>query len=108
MSLDAKGNFGKILNFSHGRKGNIVRKAKPKRAPFDPKTQTQLDNRSAWRDTMTAWKALTPTEKTLWNALARGRHMSGMNYYIKENLGGAVSLVGLLILGLSVLGDEEV
>jgi len=47
-----------------------VQQQKAYHASFDPETEAQLACRQSFRDGMTAWGALTPEEKGVWNQLA--------------------------------------
>lgn len=48
----------------------------PYHAPVQPDSQAQLDCRQAFADGMTAWVALTPAEKEIWNQKALLEHIT--------------------------------
>lgn len=104
LSLDATGNFAKVLNFSHGRRGSVVRKKKPNIAPPDPKNPVQLFFRDFWGDVVSIWHASTSGEKANVELSAIGRHMSGFNFFIKEYLSRRPTEAGSTRLGYCELG----
>ena len=79
IGLEARGSIKKTRTYqitSVTKDGDMqnrrrVQQQKAYHVPVQPDSQAQLDCRQNFTDGMTAWAALTPTEKEIWNDLAR-------------------------------------
>jgi hypothetical protein len=54
--------------------------------PKNPQTEPQQAQRQKLTDGNTAWHALTNEQKKLYNKNAKGRHMTGYNFFLREYL----------------------
>jgi hypothetical protein len=104
LSLDAKGNLKKCLNFSHGGGHNIVRKAKASIAPRDPRTDIQKFNRAYFSDTIAIWHVSDSENKQIYIQFAKPMSMTAFNLYIKTYRAKLPSDVGLFSFGFSNVG----
>lgn len=50
--------------------------------PTNPQTVTQQTNRARLTSAVSAWQALTSPQKQSYNETARGRRLSGYNYFL--------------------------
>ena len=66
LSSDARGKLGGVV-FTRGRNGTNM---KAHAVPVNPRTPAQQGQRSAIAAAVNAWKALTSSNQTTWNALA--------------------------------------
>lgn len=58
--------------------------------PVQPGTPAQLAWWLQFRNAVTAWHALTPAARTIWNKKAVPYRMSGYNLYISRTLKGTI------------------
>lgn len=105
MSMSAKGNIGGILNYATVRGTSYVRKLKPKKAPFDPKTEVQLFNRYYFKNIIIIWQNLEEQERDFFGIYSAKYHLSGFNYFTRIYIEQHPSELGNFILGGSMLGD---
>lgn len=72
------------------RRNNTTGKVKYYREPYytpkNPRSIPQQANRTKIASAVSAWQALTPSEKMLYNNKAFGKRMSGYNLFLKEYL----------------------
>ena len=52
--------------------------------PTNPQTSSQQTNRAKFTNAITAWQALTPSQKDVYNQRAKYKNFSGYNLYITE------------------------
>lgn len=52
--------------------------------PTNPQTEAQQANRTKFANAMSAWGALTPEEKSVYNERAKKRQMFGWGLFIRE------------------------
>lgn len=83
-SPDPKGLFG-IYRVRH-RWGKVIQEKLPFYTPTNPQTVPQQANRQKLTNAVTAWQALTPTQKAVYNKNAIGKEMSGYNLFLSEYL----------------------
>lgn len=53
-------------------------------SPYNPQTEAQQANRQKFSSAVSAWKLLTDEEKKEYNELAKGKNMSGYNFFIRQ------------------------
>jgi len=81
---DPKGLYG-IYRVRH-RWGKTIQEKLPFYVPTNPQTEAQQAWRQVYADSVTAWQALTPEQKAVYNENAKGKKMSGYNFFQKEYL----------------------
>ena len=92
FSLDARGQLGKSVVYSIRRGVNYVRNFATAK---NPKTEAQLEHRSAFQDGASKWRwgVIGTYAKSRWNTYAEGTSESGWNrfmrYYLKANYDSA-------------------
>lgn len=81
MSLDASGEFGKEIVFSHWKGINYARELV---TPENPDTAAQQVIRGYFTDAVNAWHAETSTVRTAWTNYAKDQSLeeSGFNLYV--------------------------
>lgn len=88
FGIDRYANF--ILLSGIYRRDNVTGKIKYYREPYyitkNPRTGPQQTNRGKMANGMVEWKDLTNLEQEVYNQRAIGKHMSGMNLFLKEYL----------------------
>lgn len=84
-----------IFRACHGRMGDLVHVRRYGKQhlriyakPANPNTPAQRERRSAFRDAVRAWQAMSDAEKDTWNALARRKRCSGYNLFLSHRLNG--------------------
>lgn len=80
MSMDARGKLADSLVFMGWRGVKDVRMWKK---PSNPKTAAQLEIRGYFAQAATAYKSLSPADKSAWGRVASGLALSGYNAFIK-------------------------
>lgn len=105
MSIEARGVFGGALSFARYPRSGVARRQRVARAPYDPKTPTQLFNRDFFGTTVLIWKNLDSGVKTILDTLGNSVSYSGFNWYVKEYRERRPTDCGNARLGFSELGD---
>ncbi len=82
---------GILIKSIHGKIGNLVfyysrgrQCVRTHVIPRNPDTEAQRTVRSAFRDAVYSWQAMTEDEKHTYNRKARYMNMSGYNLYISK------------------------
>lgn len=76
LSLDASGNVGRAITFSHWKGRNVLRK---RVIPANPKSGLQVGVRAGLRVSATKYKTLTATNKANWLVLAKPTKITPAN-----------------------------
>jgi hypothetical protein len=105
LSLQAYGDFASSLVFARYPHGNIARRTRVARAPYDPKTPLQLFNRDFFKVVVAIWHELTTPEKETLDTLGNNVSYSGFNYYVKKYRERRPTDCGNARCGFSELGD---
>lgn len=98
LSQTASGSIAGLMTFSQRKTGQQVRFQRKQRDYVSAGRATQ---RAKYQAVVQAWNALSPTEKSAYDVLADGKHMSGYNMYVKLNIANA----GIRYYGSSIYGD---
>ena len=105
FSLDAIGNFHKVLNFSHDRKKSVVRMARAKRAPRDPRTPVLLFLRAYFGTLTRLFQATSPEYKNTLEQYVYKKPLSAFNFFVQGYEEQRPTEAGVARCGFSVLGD---
>lgn len=105
MSLEAYGTFAGALSFARYPQSGVARRQRVARAPYDPKTPTQLFNRDFFGTTVAIWKNLDGAVREELDILGKTVSYSGFNWYVKEYRERRPTECGNARLGFSELGD---
>lgn len=105
LSIEARGTYAGALSFARYPKGGVARRLRVARAPYDPKTPTQLFNRDFFKTVVAIWHELTSGEKTILDTLGNSVSYSGFNWYVKEYRERRPTECGNTRCGFSQLGD---
>lgn len=76
LSMDASGNVGRTVTFSHWKGRNVLRK---RVIPANPRSGLQTGVRAGLRVSATKYKTLTATNKANWLALAKTSKITPAN-----------------------------
>lgn len=80
MSVTAQGSIAGNLTFSIRKSGQQARFQRKQR---DYVSTARAAQRAKYQTVVAAWRALSPTEKAVYDVLADGKHMSGYNMYVR-------------------------
>ena len=105
MSLEAYGAFAGSLVFARDPRGGVAKRKRIARAPYDPKTPTQLFNRDFFKVVVSFWHELSTPDKNTLDILGNNVSYSGFNYYIMKYRERRPTDCGNTRLGFSELGD---
>lgn len=81
LSLSATGTVARTVEY---RRIRGVSTAQRHGNPTGQPTAPQAENRAAWAEAATAWRALTPTARAQWSALAATRSRPPFAQFAKE------------------------
>lgn len=105
LSIEAQGTFGGALVFARYPRSGIVKRKRVARAPYDPKTPTQIFNRFYFSNVVAIWKSLDAIEKQTLDTLGNIVSYSGFNLYVKRYRERRPTECGNAHCGFSDLGD---
>jgi len=88
IGIEARGSIEKIRTYQmisvtidgNPQHRHMVQLQKAYHAPVQPDSQAQLDRRQAFTDGMTAWAALMPGQKEVWNQKAALEYRQRSNW----------------------------
>lgn len=83
FSLDASGSLDKTIVYSQWKGRSYVRRHA---IPFNPKTATQVNVRTAMTLLVAQWQSEDPAYQTEWNDYAKTLNLSGFNAYVKRGM----------------------
>jgi hypothetical protein len=88
FSENASGSVTPVLTFSVRNSGQQVRYQRKQK---DRITAGRIVARANYSDAVVLWNLLSVSEKSDYNLLAIGKHMTGYNYFLKLNIGALIS-----------------
>jgi len=83
MSIAAAGSIGSMLTFSTTTSSQV---AKRMSAPAKRTSTAQQARRALYLDAVSAWNALTDTEKTAYSEAAEPLKITGYNMYLSQHI----------------------
>jgi len=98
FSNSAKGKYGAMV-FQSSPNGNIVRCHVPQKKKPSKK---QLFQNYLFGSTADKWRSLSDEDKQHYEYLAKGKKMTGFNYYLKHQMPSAALYYGYGQYGLTV------
>jgi hypothetical protein len=105
LSIEAFGTFAGSLLFARYPKGSVARRQRVARAPYDPKTPTQIFNRDFFGTVVGIWKMLDSGVREELDVLGNSVSYSGFNWYVKKYRERRPTECGNTRCGFSELGD---
>mgnify|MGYP000739976771 CR=1 FL=1 len=90
LSLSASGAFAHSLIFQGTGARSTVKKWA---SPAQPRPISVTTRRTHYRNTATAWNALSEQDKEAWRQAAKPRHITGYNAYLSSELKNIPSVV---------------
>lgn len=95
LSVEARGQFGKVLNFSKRKSGQMVRQY---HSPHKPRTADQLIQREKIALLTAQWQAMSTSAKAVYNTQAKnsGLPITGFNLFIRAGCADFKTIHGLL------------
>lgn len=86
MSITAAGSIGSMLTYSTTTSSPVAKRIS---APAKRTSAAQQARRVIYLDAVTAWHALTETEKAEYSAQAKPLNITGYNLFLSQNLTAA-------------------